>query len=65
MKSITREQIDQVLSDITMMQYRLGQMGMWETYQAMHEVTRLSGYEAAEIIVGDHPTKLTEEVVSI
>jgi len=58
MTETTRKEMDQVLSELTLLHYRLMEMGLLRTAHAMHETVRVAGYEAAEIIGGKHPTKL-------
>ena len=39
--------------------------GLIKTYHAMHEAVKQVGYEAAEIMDGDHPTKLVEHQIDV
>lgn len=59
MDKITYAQINEITSKIALLHSELMNLGLMKTGHAMHEAVRQVGWECAEIISGDHPTKLS------
>jgi len=59
---ITRAELDKVLSEMTLLHNKLMKMGLYRTYQAMHLAVKEIGWEISDIVSGEHPTGLEENL---
>ena len=57
----SRQELEDVINACNVLKYRLGQVGLWRTFQKMDLVTKEVGWEMAEILQGKHTTKLAQQ----
>lgn len=51
-------------SDVMLMKHRAATLGLWKTMHALEPATQAVGYEIAEILDGEHPTKVLPVIVA-
>ena len=54
----TYQGLSDVINACNVLKYRLGQVGLWRTFQKMDLVTKEVGWEMADIIQGKYTTKI-------
>jgi len=60
MGSVTLQDLKDFAAEIVMLKAKAGQIGLWRTMHSLEEGVTEVGYEIADIIEGNHPTKIGE-----
>lgn len=62
---ISKKRMQELATELSCLRLAFLNEGMYITSHAMHDVVREMGWEMADIINGNHPTKLADEVAEI